>query len=66
MVKISLNTDISIRALIITLKSPIIGLSSADIFANTGVSVSTVNRIYTKAIKHRFNLNILLLIIKDK
>jgi len=60
------NTDISIRALIITLKSPIVGLFSADIFAQTGVSVSTINQIYAKVIKRRFNPNIRLIIIKDE
>ena len=60
------NTDISMRALIVTLKSPIVGLSSADIFAQTGVSVSTVNRIYAKAIERGFDPNIRPMIIKDE
>ena len=54
------------RALIVTLKSPVIGLSSADIFAQTRVSVSTVNQIYARAIERGFKPNIRPLIIKDK
>jgi hypothetical protein len=60
------NTDISIQALIITLKSPIIGLSSAEVFAKTRISISTVNRIYAKAIERRFDPNIRPLVIKDE
>jgi len=60
------NTDISMRALIVTLKSPIVGLSSADIFTQTGVSVSTINRIYVKVIKRGFDPNIRPMIIKNE
>ena len=60
------NTDVSMRALIVTLKSPIVGLSSADIFTQTGVSVSTINRIYVKVIKRGFDPNIRPMIIKDE
>jgi len=35
-------TDISTRALIITLKSPIVGLFLAEIFAITRISISTI------------------------
>ena len=60
------NTDISTRALIITLKSPVVGLSSADIFATTGISISTINRIYGRAIQRGFDPNIRPLVIKDE
>ncbi|KAK0750829.1 hypothetical protein B0T18DRAFT_387052 [Schizothecium vesticola] len=60
------NTDISTRALIITLKSPVVGLTSADIFATTGISISTINRIYGRAIGREFDLNIRPLVIKDE
>jgi len=46
------------RALVITLKSPVVGLFLAEIFAKTGISVSSVNYIYAKAIKRGFDLNI--------
>ena len=54
------------RALVVTLKSPIVSLSSAEIFTKTGISISSVNRIYTKAIKQGFNPNVRPLVIKDK
>ena len=60
------NTEISMRALIVTLKSPVVGLSSADIFAKTGVSISSINRIYAKAIERGFDPNIRPFVIKDK
>jgi len=60
------NTEISMRALIVTLKSPVVSLSSAEIFAQTGISVSSVNRIYAKAIKQGFDPNVRPLVIKDK
>ena len=60
------NTEISIRALIITLKSPVVSLSLANIFAKTRVSISSINRIYAKAIKRGFDLNIRPFVIKDK
>ena len=46
------------RALVITLKSPVVGLSLVEIFIKIGISISSVNRIYIKAIKRGFNLNI--------
>jgi len=62
----ALNTDISTHALVITLKSPLIGLTSAEIFAKTGISISTINRIYGRAIKRGFDPNIRPLVIKDE
>jgi len=60
------NTEISIRALVVTLKSPVVGLSLAEIFAKIGISISSVNRIYAKAIEWGFDLNVRPLVIKDK
>jgi len=62
----ALNTKISMRALVVTLKSPIVSFSLADIFVKTGISISSVNRIYAKAIKRGFNSNVRPLVIKDK
>jgi transposase len=60
------NTEISMRALIITLKSPLVGLTSAEIFGQTGISISTINRIYGRAIERGFDPNIRPLVIKDE
>jgi len=60
------NTEMSIRALIITLKSPVVSLSSAKIFIKTGISISSINYIYVKAIKQGFDPNVQPLVIKDK
>jgi len=60
------NTDISTRALIITLKSPIVGLSSAEILAQTGISISTINRIYGRAVEREFEPNTRPCVLKDE
>jgi hypothetical protein len=45
-----LNTDILTLVLIITFKSPIKGLSLAEIFVKTKFSFNTIIYIYVKAI----------------
>ncbi|KAI2634038.1 hypothetical protein GGS21DRAFT_519724 [Xylaria nigripes] len=49
------RTSIAIRALIVSLKSPLGGRSTAEIAEITGVSVSQINRIYAKAIDRGFD-----------
>ncbi|KAI1821411.1 hypothetical protein F4861DRAFT_469091 [Xylaria intraflava] len=48
------ETSISTRATIVALKSPIGGKTSSEIAKITGVSVSQINRIYSKAIERGF------------
>ena len=61
----SSKTDISTRALIVTLRSPIGGKTSKEIAAITGVPKRTVDSIYARAIQHGFKPNQLPLTIKD-
>ncbi|KAI1437849.1 hypothetical protein GGR50DRAFT_691876 [Xylaria sp. CBS 124048] len=49
------ETSISTRATIVALKSPVGGKTSAEIAKITGVSVSQINRIYSKAIERGFD-----------
>ncbi|KAK4106672.1 hypothetical protein N658DRAFT_394778, partial [Parathielavia hyrcaniae] len=51
------NTDIATRALIVTLKSPFGGKTSAEISEETGISVRQINRIYARAIERGFEPN---------
>ncbi|KAI2639212.1 hypothetical protein GGS21DRAFT_488127 [Xylaria nigripes] len=48
------ETSIATRAIIVTLKSPTVGKTSVEIAKITGVSVSQINRIYSKAIERGF------------
>ncbi|KAI2636749.1 hypothetical protein GGS21DRAFT_46116 [Xylaria nigripes] len=49
------QTNVATRALIVALKSPFGGKSTAEIAAITGVSNSQINRIYAKAIERGFD-----------
>jgi transposase len=60
------NTDIATRALIVTLKSPIGGKTSAEIAEKTGISVRQVNRIYARAIERGFEPNHLPFTLRDE
>jgi transposase len=60
------NTDIATRALVVTLKSPIVGQSTNAIAEKTGLSTRTINLIYARAIQRGFDPNILPLIIKNQ
>lgn len=51
------NTDISTRVLIVALKSPFGGKSTAQIAEETGLSIRTINDIYARAIKRGFEPN---------
>ncbi|KAH9869015.1 hypothetical protein J1614_008092 [Plenodomus biglobosus] len=54
-------TDITTRALIITLKSPPVGKSTSQIAELTGVNPRTIDRVYRRAIAAGFEQNVLLL-----
>ncbi|KAF1981718.1 hypothetical protein K402DRAFT_312670, partial [Aulographum hederae CBS 113979] len=60
------NTDIATRALVVALKSPIVGKSTAEVIEKTGLSKSTINTIYARAIERGFDPNILPLVIKNE
>ncbi|ELR09016.1 hypothetical protein GMDG_00634 [Pseudogymnoascus destructans 20631-21] len=60
------NTDISTRALIVALKSPTGGKTSAEVAEKTGLSTRQVNRIYTRAIERGFNPNHMPLTLRDE
>ena len=62
----ALNNDITIRALIITLKSPYRGKTSIEIAKRTSLSVRQINRTYARAIKRGFNLNYIPFTLRDK
>jgi len=60
------NTDIATRAIIITLKSPLVGMKTSNIAKKLGYSARQVQRIYGRAIKRGFNPNETPFILKDK
>ena len=60
------NTDIATRALVVTLKSPIGGKTTAEIAEKTGLKVRTINDIYARAIQRGFEPNHLPLVIRDE
>lgn len=60
------NTDIATRALIVTLKSPSGGKTTAEISEITGISSRQVNRIYARAIERGFDPNHRPLTIRDE
>jgi hypothetical protein len=60
------NTDIATRALVVALKSPIGGKTTAEIAEKTGFNIRTINDIYARAIQRRFDPNHLPLVIRDK
>ncbi|KAF1813253.1 hypothetical protein P152DRAFT_434157, partial [Eremomyces bilateralis CBS 781.70] len=60
------NTDIATRALIVTLKSPIGGKTTAEIAEKTGLPKRTINAIYARAIERGFDPNHLPLHIRDE
>ncbi len=51
------NTDLVTRALVVSLRSPFGGKTSAQISDQTGISVRQVNRIYARAIERGFEPN---------
>ncbi|KAJ4304361.1 hypothetical protein N0V88_001974 [Collariella sp. IMI 366227] len=60
------NTDIATRALIVTLRSPFGGKTSAQISEETGISVRQINRIYARAIERGFEPNHRPFILRDE
>lgn len=60
------NTDIATRAFVVALKSPASGLSSAEVSEKTGLTISTINRIYGRAIERGFDPNLRPLVIRDE
>jgi len=51
------RTDISTRALVVTLKSPFVGKSTLQIADETGLSPRTIDSIYARAISRGFEPN---------
>ncbi|KAI1827445.1 hypothetical protein F4861DRAFT_364718 [Xylaria intraflava] len=61
------HTTIATRAIIVYLKSPLGGAKSpAEISAMTGVSKSSINRIYSRAIERGFDPNNPAIILEDE
>jgi transposase len=60
------KTDLATRALIVTLKAPCAGKSTAEISAITGISTRTINSIYARAIERGFEPNSVPLVIRDE
>lgn len=60
------KTDIATGALVVVLKSPSGGKTTAEIIEIAGLSVRTINSIYTRAIECSFNPNHYLLILHDE
>jgi hypothetical protein len=58
--------DISIRAVVVVLKSPLGGKTTAEVEGITGLSKRTINSIYASAIERGFDPNIVPLAIKDE
>ena len=58
--------DISTRALVVTLKSPLGGKTTAQVVAITGLPTRTVNSIYARAIERGFDPNAVPLVLKDE
>lgn len=58
--------DISTRAVVVVLKSPLGGKTTAQIQAITGLSKSSINDIYARAIQRGFDPNLTPLALKDK
>lgn len=51
------HTDIATRALVVSLKAPCSGKTTAEVSAITGLSSRQVNRIYARAIERGFDPN---------
>ena len=60
------NTSLPTRALIVTLKSPVGGKTTAQIHEETGISVQQINRIYARAISRGFDPNIRPFTLKEE
>ncbi|PQK11111.1 hypothetical protein BB8028_0002g14290 [Beauveria bassiana] len=60
------QTELATRALILTLKAPFCGKSTAEIASLTGVSTRTVDRIWARAIERGFDPAVLPVVLKDE
>ncbi|KAH6873850.1 hypothetical protein B0T10DRAFT_466114 [Thelonectria olida] len=60
------NTDIATRALVVTLKSPFGGKTTAEVAEITGLLPCAINRIYARAIERGFDPNHRPLIVRDE
>jgi len=60
------HNSITTRALIVTLRSPVGGKTSAQISEETGISVRQINRIYARAIERGFEPNCRPFLLKDE
>lgn len=60
------KTDIATRALVVALKAPCGGKTSAEIAALTGLSPRTVNSIYARAVERGFDPHQLPLTLRDE
>jgi len=58
--------DISTRAAVVLLKSPVGGKTTAQVESITGLKRSTINTIYARAIERGFDPNLVPLAIKDE
>lgn len=59
------NTDIATRALVVSLKAPCCGKTTAEVIAITGLAKATINHIYARAISRGFNPNQRPIVIRD-
>ncbi|KAK0724053.1 hypothetical protein B0H67DRAFT_99132 [Lasiosphaeris hirsuta] len=59
-------TDIATRALIVTLKSPLVGMKTAEVVEKTGCSARQVQRIYARAIERGFDPNETPFVLKNE
>ncbi|KAI5460098.1 hypothetical protein BGZ63DRAFT_389503 [Mariannaea sp. PMI_226] len=60
------NSDIATRALVVTLKSPLVGRSTTEIAELTGLSRRTVNQIYARAVARGFDPDVRPVIIRNE
>ena len=57
LINIAPKTDIATRALIITLKSPLVRMTTVQIATRTGLSARTIDNIYARACQREFDPN---------
>lgn len=60
------KTDIATRALVVFLKSPFGGKTTAEVTEITGLSIRTINSIYARAIERGFDPNQEPLTLRDE
>src|SRR5271165_4771551 len=60
------NFDIATRALVVTLKSPLVNMSVPEIANKTGLRPNTIYRIYSRAVKRGFDPDATPFVLKDE